>query len=128
MRSPWRTTIARLPRPRRQATNSVSRWTGNDMDQTLHDRLTGWRRHLHANPELTLHERETAAFVQARLSELGIPFVAGIGGPGILAPLSRGHSNRSVGLRADMDALPINETSGVPYASTRPNVMHACGH
>jgi amidohydrolase len=98
------------------------------MDKTLHNRLTGWRRHLHANPELTLHERETAAFVQARLTELGVPFTAGIGGHGVVATLSRGQSNRSVGLRADMDALPILETSGLPHASTNPNVMHACGH
>jgi amidohydrolase len=98
------------------------------MDKTLHDRLTGWRRHLHANPELTLHERETAAFVQARLTELGIPFTAQIGGHGVVATLSQGQSNRSVGLRADMDALPILETSGVAHASTNPGVMHACGH
>src|ERR1700733_11779749 len=98
------------------------------MDKTLHDRLTGWRRHLHAHAELTLHERETAAFVQACLAELGIPFTAGIGGHGVVATLTRGQSNRSVGLRADMDALPIHETSGVAHASRNPNVMHACGH
>jgi amidohydrolase len=98
------------------------------MDKTLHDRLTGWRRHLHANPELTLHERETAAFVQARLTELNIPFTANIGGNGVVATITRGQSNRSVGLRADMDALPILETTGLPHASTNPNVMHACGH
>jgi hippurate hydrolase len=98
------------------------------MDNTLHDRLTAWRRHLHANPEVTLHERETAAFVQARLTELGIPFTADIGGHGVVATISRGQSNRSVGIRADMDALPIQETSGVPHASTNPGVMHACGH
>ena len=98
------------------------------MDKTLHDRLTGWRRHLHAHPELTLHEKLTAAFVQDRLTELGVPFVGGIGGNGVVATLSRGQSNRSVGLRADMDALPIQETSGVAYASTNPGVMHACGH
>ena len=98
------------------------------MDKTLHDRLTGWRRHLHANPELTLHETQTAAFVRARLTELGVPFTANIGGNGIVATLNRGKSNRSVGLRADMDALPIQETSFVPHASTNPNVMHACGH
>jgi amidohydrolase len=101
---------------------------GAHMDKTLHDRLTGWRRHLHANPELTLHETETAAFVQARLTELGVPFTAGIGGNGVVATISRGQSNRSVGLRADMDALPILETSGVTYASTNSGVMHACGH
>jgi amidohydrolase len=98
------------------------------MDKTLHDTLTAWRRHLHANPELTLHERETAAFVQAKLTELGVPFIAGIGGNGVVATISRGQSNRSVGLRADMDALPIQETSGVSYASTNQGVMHACGH
>jgi amidohydrolase len=98
------------------------------MDKTLHDRLTGWRRHLHANPELTLHEHQTAAFVRDRLTELGVPFTAGVGGHGIVGTISRGQSNRSVGLRADMDALPILETSGVPHASTNTNVMHACGH
>jgi len=98
------------------------------MDQSLADRLTAWRRHLHAHPELTLHEEQTAAFVCERLKELGIPFETGIGGHGVVATLSRGQSNRSVGLRADMDALPIAETSGVPHASTNPGVMHACGH
>ncbi len=98
------------------------------MDQSLHQTLTAWRRHLHAHPELTLHEKETAAFVQARLAELGIPFEAGIGGHGVVATLSRGASNRSVGLRADMDALPITETTGLPHASRNPGVMHACGH
>ena len=98
------------------------------MDKTLHDRLTRWRQHLHANPELTLHEHQTAAFVRDRLTEIGVPFTAGIGGHGIVGTISRGQSNRSVGLRADMDALPILETSGVPHASTNPNVMHACGH
>ena len=98
------------------------------MDKSLHDRLTGWRRQLHAHPELTLHERETSAFVQGRLAELGIPFVGDVGGHGVVATLTRGQSNRAVGLRADMDALPIHETSGVPHASTNPNVMHACGH
>ncbi len=98
------------------------------MDKTLADKLTGWRRHLHANPELTLHEQQTAAFVCAKLQELNVPFVAGIGGHGVVATISRGQSNRSVGLRADMDALPITETTDLPYASGNPGVMHACGH
>lgn len=98
------------------------------MDKALHDTLTAWRRHLHANPELTLHETNTAAFVQEKLQELGIPFTANIGGNGVVATLTKGQSNRSVGLRADMDALPIHETSGVPHASCNPGVMHACGH
>ncbi len=98
------------------------------MDDSLHHTLTTWRRHLHAHPELTLNEQATAAFVQARLKELGIPFTAGVGGHGVVGTISQGQSNRSVGLRADMDALPIQETSGVPHASTNPGLMHACGH
>jgi hippurate hydrolase len=98
------------------------------MDKPLADTLTAWRRHLHAHPELTLHENETAAFVCARLRELGVAYVAGVGGHGVVATISRGQSNRSVGLRADMDALPIGETTGLAYASTNPGVMHACGH
>jgi len=98
------------------------------MDKTLHERLTGWRRHLHANPELTRHEARTATFVQERLQELGIPCVGGVGGHGVVGTITRGASNRSVGLRADMDALPIQETTGVPYASRTSGVMHACGH
>jgi hippurate hydrolase len=98
------------------------------MDKSLADRLTGWRRHLHAHPELTLHEQGTAAFVCAKLRELNVPFVTGVGGHGVVATISRGQSNRSVGLRADMDALPITETTDLPYASGNPGVMHACGH
>jgi hippurate hydrolase len=98
------------------------------MDTELAERLTGWRRHLHANPELTCEESETSAFVQARLTELGVAFEANVGGHGVVATIRRGSSNRSVGLRADMDALPITETTGLAYASTRPGVMHACGH
>ena len=98
------------------------------MDTELHARLTAWRRHLHRNPELSLQERQTAAFVCARLDELGIPFTAEIGGHGVVATLKRGASNRSVGLRADMDALPVEEITGLDYASATPGVMHACGH
>jgi len=98
------------------------------MDASLAETLAGWRRHLHANPELSLKEAGTAAFVCAKLAELGIPHVAGVGGHGVVATLSRGQSNRSVGLRADMDALPITETTGLPYASRNQGVMHACGH
>jgi hippurate hydrolase len=94
----------------------------------LHETLTAWRRHLHANPELGRHEKATSAFVQEKLAELGIPFVAGIGGHGVVATLRRGSSERSVGLRADMDALPIEEANDLPYKSKTPAVMHACGH
>ncbi|MDW8315215.1 MAG: amidohydrolase [Rhodovarius sp.] len=101
------------------------------MDPEFRTRLTGWRRHLHAHPRVTLDEADTAAFVVARLRELGVEDIAtGIGGHGVVATLHRaGGSNRSVGLRADMDALPIQEDNpDLPWASTRPGVMHACGH
>jgi len=94
----------------------------------LHAKLTEWRRHLHANPELSLQEKQTAAFVAEKLTEMGIPFVAGVGGHGLVATISRGVSENSVGLRADMDALPITELTGLAHASRNPGVMHACGH
>lgn len=87
------------------------------------------RRHLHAHPELSYHEKETSKFVQAKLSDWGIAFTAGIGGEGIAATL-KGKKGASpvIALRADMDALPIQEKNDVPYCSTVPGVMHACGH
>jgi amidohydrolase len=94
----------------------------------LTEQLTIWRHYLHAHPELSLQESATAAFVCEKLEELGIPHTAHIGGHGVVATLTRNNSNRSVGLRADMDALPILEATGAPYASQTPGVMHACGH
>jgi hippurate hydrolase len=98
------------------------------MDDETAATLSRWRRHLHAHPELSTKECETSAFVAARLAELGIPFVAGVGGHGVVATLARPGSERSVALRADMDALPIPEQTNLAYASTRRGVMHACGH
>ena len=98
------------------------------MKDVLLERATAWRRHLHANPELSRHEGETARFVCGQLDALGVPYVANVGGHGVVATLRRGASNRAVGLRADMDALPIEEATDLPYASRRPGVMHACGH
>ena len=96
-------------------------------DPAFSHRLMSWRRHLHQNPELGLEEHQTAAFVAARLKELGIEVTEGVGGTGVVGTIRRG-GNRAVGLRADMDALPIQEISGVPHASRTPGVMHACGH
>ncbi len=90
--------------------------------------LKSWRHHLHANPELSLKESATAAFVSAELAKLGVQHEGGIGGHGVVATLKRGASNRSVGLRADMDALPIVETTNLPYMSKNTGIMHACGH
>lgn len=98
------------------------------VDPSLASKLREWRRHLHAHPELSTEERATAAFVAERLAELGIAFASGIGGHGVVATLTRPGSAHSVALRADMDALPIPEETNLAYASTRPGVMHACGH
>ncbi|CAN5747291.1 M20 aminoacylase family protein [soil metagenome] len=92
--------------------------------------LTAIRRDLHAHPELGFEETRTAGIVAARLREYGADEVhEGIGGTGVVALIhGRRRGNRRIGLRADMDALPIEEASGVPYASTHPGRMHACGH
>jgi hippurate hydrolase len=100
------------------------------MEPSLAATLATWRRHLHANPRLSLQEADTAAFVAAKLREIGVTEIAeGVGGHGVVATISRGGGNRSVGLRGDMDALPIEEQTGdLPWRSTVPGVMHACGH
>ena len=86
------------------------------------------RRHLHANPELSFSEKETSAFIKARLDTLGIPWKA-MAGTGVVGTIEGGHvSDRMVALRADMDALPITELNTVGYVSRHPGVMHACGH
>jgi amidohydrolase len=91
--------------------------------------MTGLRRHLHMNPELSTHEHNTAAFLAKKLTEYGIPFIAGIAGTGIIARIEgRDPHSRTIALRADMDALPIRETNDVEYKSLNEGVMHACGH
>jgi hippurate hydrolase len=93
------------------------------------DDLTAWRRHLHMHPELAYEEVETAAFVAERLRAFGVDEVhEGIGKTGVVAVIRAGSSDRRIGLRADMDALPIQEATGVAHASIRPGKMHACGH
>jgi amidohydrolase len=89
-----------------------------------------YRRHLHANPELSYQEHQTMAFVADLLKSFGIEPQTGIGGTGVVALIRgrQGESNRVTALRADMDALPIQEASEVSYKSTMPGVMHACGH
>jgi amidohydrolase len=98
------------------------------IDPNFVEQVAGWRRHLHAHPELSGAEAATAAFVSERLTALGISHKTGVGNHGIVATLHRPGSNRSIGLRADMDALPIAEANQFPHASRNPGVMHACGH
>ena len=86
------------------------------------------RRDLHANPELGFREHRTAAMVARLLSGWGYSVTTGIGGTGVVGQLQRGRGGRRLGLRADMDALPVHEKTGLEWASTAPGVMHACGH
>ena len=86
------------------------------------------RRDLHQHPELAFEEHRTAALVADKLEGWGYTVERGVGGTGVVGRLVRGTGSRRLGLRADMDALPIEETSGVAWASTRPGLMHACGH
>jgi len=91
--------------------------------------MTAWRRHLHAHPELKFDCHATAAFITERLREIGADEIhGGIAGTGIVALIRGRDEGPVIGLRADMDALPIAETTGADYASTVPGRMHACGH
>jgi len=94
---------------------------------SLTPELVGWRHHLHARPELAFEEKETAAFIAAKLREFGLEVKEGIGGTGVVGVLRRGNGPM-VGLRADIDALPIVEATGLSYASQMEGKMHACGH
>jgi hippurate hydrolase len=95
----------------------------------LEREMIDWRRDLHAHPEFGFEEKLTSAFVAAMLRQFGFNDVAeGVGGTGVVGTLKRGNGNRSIALRADMDALRITEQSDKSYKSTTPGVMHACGH
>ena len=90
--------------------------------------LVSFRHDIHANPELAYEEHQTAKKIAAALSALGLEVHTGIGKTGVVASLKVGNSDRTIGLRADMDALPIHEKTGLPYASRNPGVFHGCGH
>lgn len=96
----------------------------------LQDEVAEWRRHIHARPELLFAVENTAAFVAEKLKEFGVDeIVTGIGRTGVVGLIKgKGEGNRTVGLRADMDALPLTEITGKPWASKTPGKMHACGH
>ena len=87
-----------------------------------------WRRHLHRHPELSFEEHATAAFVARTLREIGLDPTEGVGGTGVVAHVRGTRPGPTVALRADMDALPIQEATGLAFASETPGVMHACGH
>ena len=106
------------------------------LKNTIHDmakegaaEVVAMRHHLHAHPELSFQEHETAAYVAERLRALGLSPQEGVADTGLVVHIEgQNPTSRVVALRADMDALPINEANEVPYKSTRPGVMHACGH
>jgi amidohydrolase len=94
----------------------------------LGQQLINWRRDLHQHPELGFQEVRTAAIVAEHLKELGLEVRTGVGKTGVVALLQGSRPGPTVMLRADMDALPIQEATEAPYASRTPGVMHACGH
>jgi len=97
----------------------------------LSDEMAAWRHDFHENPELLYDVHRTAGIVADKLREFGCDeVVTGIGRTGVVGVIKgrKSTSGKTIGLRADMDALPITETSGVPYASKKPGLMHACGH
>ncbi len=99
-----------------------------DRARLYQDELSAIRRDIHAHPELGLEEYRTAELVARKLEEWGIEVHRGVGKTGVVGVLRNGNGQAAVGLRADMDALPILEATGLPYASQNPGRMHACGH
>ena len=99
-----------------------------DAIAAFHDDMTAWRRDIHAHPELGFEEQRTSDLVAQKLEEFGIEVTRGIGKTGLVGRLRVGNSPRAVGLRADMDCLPILEANEFGHRSTAPGRMHACGH
>ena len=109
------------------------------IDQLAHEveaDVIAWRHHIHEHPELSNQEEQTAAYIAAHLRDLGIEVQTGVAGHGVVGVLKGGKPGPVVALRADMDALPVTERTGLPYASQvkadyggkEVGVMHACGH
>ena len=109
-------------------TQSAQAQSTLDRARLYQDELSAIRRDIHAHPELGLEEYRTAELVARKLEEWGIEVHRGVGKTGVVGVLRNGNGQASVGLRADMDALPILEATGLPYASQNPGRMHACGH
>ncbi len=94
----------------------------------LYPKMIDWRRHLHQYPELSFHERVTSSWIANQLSDLDCEVRTGVGGHGLIAVFKGDKPGPTVALRADIDALPIQDEKTCDYASKVPNVMHACGH
>jgi len=95
---------------------------------SIEQQLIQWRHQLHQNPEFGFEESNTSAFIVKKLTEFGLEVYENIGKTGVVGILKNGHSNRSIGLRADMDALKIEEQNSFAHTSTKKGLMHACGH
>ncbi|MDI3234939.1 M20 family metallopeptidase [Exiguobacterium antarcticum] len=102
--------------------------TVEEMVEQLFPVMVERRRYLHQHPELSFHEVETPRFIAERLTELGIDVRTDVGGRGVVGTIRGGKPGKTVALRADFDALPIQDEKEVEYRSTVPGVMHACGH
>ena len=99
------------------------------MAAELFGEIVSFRRWLHQNPELSFNEHKTSDYIASILDRHNIPYKKGIAGTGIIARIDgQSGSGRTIALRADMDALPIEEATGLPFASANNGVMHACGH
>ncbi|MGO4839112.1 amidohydrolase, partial [Rhizobiaceae sp. 2RAB30] len=92
------------------------------------DDLTAIRRDFHEHPELGFEEHRTSQRVAEMLESWGVTVARGIGGTGVVGVIEGARPGRSIGLRADMDALPMDELTNLPYASKNPGVFHGCGH
>ena len=92
------------------------------------DIMATWRRDIHAHPEIAFEEHRTAELVADKLREFGLEIETGIAGTGVVGTLTKGRGNRAIGLRADLDALPIQEANEFAHKSTHAGKMHACGH
>ena len=93
-----------------------------------HEEMTGWRRDIHAHPEIGFEETRTSDFVALKLAQFGIEVTRGVGKTGLVGRLRAGNSPRSIGIRADMDCLPILEANSFAHRSRNAGKMHACGH
>ena len=95
----------------------------------MHDQMTEWRHDIHARPELGFQEFRTSKLIADKLRDFGVDeVVTGVGGTGVVGIIRGQGEGQAIGLRADIDALPIEEATGAPYASKNAGVMHACGH
>jgi amidohydrolase len=104
----------------------LKKW--NERLEELFDQMVEWRRDFHMHPELSFQEERTPNKIAEYLNSLGIEVKTGVGGRGVVGTIKGGKPGKTIALRADFDALPIQDEKNVPYKSTVPGVMHACGH